>query len=117
MVDQHSKTPESDDTITRGTDNVLADLGFADAGEQQTKLRLALALNRLINDQGLSQAKAAERLGINQPKVSALCAYRLNGFSVERLMTFLTSMDQDVAITIRSKPRRQATGKITVDAA
>jgi len=117
MVDQHSKTPESDDTITRGTDNVLADLGFADAGEQQTKLRLALALNRLIKDQGLSQAKAAERLGINQPKVSALCAYRLKGFSVERLMTFLTSMDQDVAITIRNKPRRQPTGKITVDAA
>ena len=108
---------QTDDTITRGTDNVLADLGFADAGEQQTKLRLALALNRLFKDQGLSQAKAAERLGINQPKVSALCAYRLNGFSVERLMTFLTSMDQDVAITIRNKPHRQATGKITVDAA
>jgi predicted XRE-type DNA-binding protein len=117
MVDPQSKTQDSDDAITRGTDNVLADLGFADAGEQQTKLRLALALNRLIKDQGLLQAKAAERLGINQPKVSALCAYQLNGFSVERLMTFLTAMDQDVAITIRNKSPRQPTGKITVDAA
>src|ERR1039458_16817 len=34
----------------------------------------------------MSQGKAAELLGINQPKVSALSKYRLEGFSVERLM-------------------------------
>jgi hypothetical protein len=33
-------------TITRGTGNVFADLGFADAEERQTKLRLAYAIQR-----------------------------------------------------------------------
>jgi Helix-turn-helix domain len=34
------------------------------------------------------------RLGINQPKVSALANYRLEGFSVERLMHFLNALVQ-----------------------
>ena len=32
-------------TITRGTTNVFADLGYADAAERQIKTRLALAVN------------------------------------------------------------------------
>jgi predicted XRE-type DNA-binding protein len=117
MTDQEIQPNTLDEPITRGTDNVFADLGFADAVEHQTKLRLALAINSLLTREGLSQVKAAERLGVNQPKVSALAAYKLGGFSVERLMTFLTALDQDVSITIRKKPRHQAGGKITVKAA
>ncbi|NEW87830.1 XRE family transcriptional regulator [Rhodopseudomonas sp. WA056] len=75
--------------ITRGSGNVFADLGMADAEERQTKLRLAHALNAVIDRVRLSQATAAVRLGINQPKVSALRNYKLEGFSVERLMTLL----------------------------
>jgi len=39
---------EADETITRGTSNVFADLGYPDAGEPQTKLRLAYAINGVI---------------------------------------------------------------------
>lgn len=117
MIDQETPQNTMDEPITRGTDNVFADRGFADAVEHQTKLRLALAINSLLTREGLTQVKAAERLGVNQPKVSALAAYKLSGFSVERLMTFLTALDQDVSITIRKKPRHQARGKITVKAA
>jgi predicted XRE-type DNA-binding protein len=42
--------------------------------------------NEVLRRRGLSQAKAVELLGVNQPKVSALSKYRLEGFSVERLM-------------------------------
>jgi predicted XRE-type DNA-binding protein len=62
----------------------------------------------------LTQAAAAEKLGINQPKVSALANYKLDGFSVERLMTFLTALDQDVEIVIRKKPRSRASARISV---
>jgi predicted XRE-type DNA-binding protein len=94
--------------ISRGTGNVFADLGFADAEERQTKLRLAFALNQVMDEQQLSQVDTAARLGINQPKVSALRNYRLDGFSVERLMTFLNALDRDVEIIIRKKPRSRA---------
>jgi len=103
-----------DETITRGSGNVFADLGYADAEERQTKLRLAHAINSLIARRRLNQVTAAERLGITQPKVSALANYKLDGFSVERLMTLLTALDQDVEIVIRNKPRSRPAGRISV---
>ena len=110
-------TKEAVDAITRGTGNVFADLGYADAEERQTKLRLTHAINGVIARRRLTQAAAAEKLGVNQPKVSALANYKLDGYSVERLMTFLTALDQDVEIVIRKKPRSRATGRISVVAA
>ena len=99
--------------ITRGTGNVFADLGYADAGERQTKTRLAVEINGLIKARGLKQADAGLLLNIPQPKISSLANYRLDGFSVERLMDFLTALNQDVEILIR--PRRDhKTGRVLV---
>lgn len=103
--------------IERGTGNVFADLGYPDAEERQTKLRLAYAINAVVQEQGLTQAAAARLLGINQPKVSALLNYKLAGFSVERLMTFLTALDRDVKIVIKKKPRSRPAARISVVAA
>lgn len=103
--------------IVRSSGNVFADLGFADAGERQTKVRLAIAINDVLHRRGFSQGKAAELLGINQPKVSALSNYRLEGFSVERLMRFLTSLNQDVEIIVRNRPRARRPGRVFVTAA
>jgi predicted XRE-type DNA-binding protein len=103
--------------IVRSSGNVFADLGFADAGERQTKVRLAMAINEVLHRRGFTQEKAAELLGINQPKVSALSKYRLEGFSVERLMRLLTSLNQDVEIVIRNRPRARRPGRVSVTAA
>jgi predicted XRE-type DNA-binding protein len=103
--------------IVRGSGNVFADLGYSDADERQTKLRLAYAINGIMDERRLTQAAAAARLSINQPKVSALRNYKLDGFSVERLMTFLTALDRDVEIVIRRKPRSRAAARISVVAA
>ncbi len=108
---------EPEEAVTRGTGNVFADLGYPDAEEWQTKLRLAHAVNEVICRRGLTQAAAAKRLGVNQPKVSALARYKLDGFSAERLMGFLTALDQDVEIVIRQKPRSRAAARILVMAA
>lgn len=103
-----------EDDITRGTGNVFADLGYPDADERQTKLRLAHAINAAISRRRLTQVAAAAKLGVTQPKVSALANYKLGGFSVERLMTFLTALDQDVKIVIKRKPRSRPAARITV---
>jgi len=107
---------EEQEEVVRSSGNVFADLGFDDAEERQTKVRLAAAIHQLLLQRRLSQTEAARQLGINQPKVSALLNYRLEGFSVERLMRFLTALDQDVQIVIRSKPRSRA-ARISVTAA
>ena len=99
--------------ITPGTNNVFADLGLPDPGERQTKTRLALALNRIIKDRSLKQAEAAALLGVPQPKVSALVNYRLDGFSVEKLMEFIVALGRDVEIVVRPK-RGDAEARVSV---
>ena len=112
-----SRNADRDDEVVRGSGNVFADLGFPDAAERQAKLRLAYALNQVLDQRKLTQAEAAKVLGIGQPKVSALRRYKLAGFSVERLMTLLTALDQDVEIIIKRKPRFRRTGRISIVAA
>jgi predicted XRE-type DNA-binding protein len=103
----------TDTRIERGSGNVFADLGLPDAGERQTKTRLALALNRIIKDRALKQVDAARLLGVPQPKVSALVNYRLDGFSVEKLMDFLVALGRDVEIVVRPA-RRDAAARMMV---
>jgi len=94
-----------------GTGNVFADLGYADARERSIKVELAMEVNRILGEQRLTQEGAAKLLGMRQPHVSDLARYRLNRFSVERLMDFLTRLGKDVEIRIaprRSGRRRSA---------
>lgn len=84
---------------------------------RQTKVRLALAINRILERRRLSQTEAAQRLGINQPKISALSNYRLEGFSVERLLHFPNALGRDVEIVIRAKPASRRAARIIVTAA
>lgn len=90
--------------ITRGSGNVFADLGIPNPEEALAKAELAHEIARIIREKRLSQAAAADLLGIDQPKVSALVRGRLSGFSMDRLLRFLTRLDYDVRIAIR--PRR-----------
>jgi predicted XRE-type DNA-binding protein len=112
MAKRRSKKME----VEVGSGNVFADLGFPDAAELDIKVRLAVEIVRLINARRLSQVAAAALLKINQPKVSALKHYKLDGFSVERLMTFLLALGQDVEIRIRSHRSSNLSGRISIDA-
>lgn len=104
--------------VERSSGNVFADLALPDAANLDTKVRLAVAINERIAARHLSPAKAASHLGVNQPKISALKSYRLENFSLERLMTFLTALGSDIEIRIRSPKRSSATpGRILIVAA
>jgi predicted XRE-type DNA-binding protein len=96
--------------------NVFADMGLPDANELDTKARLGAAINRIVERRGLTQSEVAVTLEINQPKVSALLHYKLEGFSVERLMRFLLALGQDVEIVVKAKPRSRS-ARIAVCAA
>jgi len=89
MAKQRSKTD-----VVQSSGNVFSDLGLPNADEKQTKVRLAVAINQIIQKQQLSQVAAARRLNINEPKISELSNYRMEEFSVERLMNFLTPLEQ-----------------------
>ncbi len=94
--------------------NVFGDLRLPNAEHKKTKVRLAVEINQIIAEQKLSQTEAAKKLNINQPKISALSKYRLEGFSVERLMTFLTRLNRDIEIVIRKRQPSRRPGIILV---
>ena len=94
--------------VVRGGGNVSADLDPPDPEGRRTRLSLAMAISEIVETRRLKQAGAGTLLGLPQPKVSQLVNYRLDGFSVERLMGFLTRLDRDVEIVIR--PRREPHG-------
>jgi predicted XRE-type DNA-binding protein len=100
------------DDITYGSSNVFADLGLPDATERQAKTRLAMEINAILKARRLKQVEAAVLLAVPQPKVSALVNYRLDGFSLEKLMAFLTALDQDVEILIRPAKVGEAQVKV-----
>jgi predicted XRE-type DNA-binding protein len=83
------------------TGNVFEDMGMADAEDRLAKARLAQHIVRLIRERKLSQMEAAKKLGIDQPKVSAILRGRLKDFSTDRLMRFITSLSRDVVISVR----------------
>jgi predicted XRE-type DNA-binding protein len=102
------------EAVVPSSGNVFRDLGLHDADEKQTRVRLAVAINQAIRQRRLSQAAAARLLEVNQPKVSALANYRLEGFSVERLIHFLNALGRDVEIVIRrTHSRRPAKTLVT----
>jgi predicted XRE-type DNA-binding protein len=100
--------------VTASSGNVFADLGLENAEELGTKVRLAASLNAILERRKLTQAEAARVLGVNQPKVSALKGYKLEGFSVERLMRFATALGQDVVIEIRPRAVAKGVGRVMV---
>jgi predicted XRE-type DNA-binding protein len=114
MANGRNSESRNSASVVRSTGNVFADLGLRNAGEKQTKVRLAVAIQQIIQGRRLSQAAAAELLDINQPKISALVNFHLDGFSVERLLHFLNALDRDVEIVIRKKPRSRKVARIVV---
>jgi len=68
------------------------------------KSEIAARIAVIIEKRGLTQAKAAEILGMDQPGVSDLVRGRLRGFSSDRLFLFLNALGQDVKIVIAPRP-------------
>lgn len=102
------------EAVELGSGDVFVDLGFADAAERKLRVQIAMRLNALIEEHGLTQAKAAAVFDIAQPHVSELKNYKLTRFSSERLMRLITLLDHDVQIVIRPKAARRAHGVLSV---
>jgi len=99
-------------TVSSG--NVFADLGLPDADELLAKADLAIEIRHIIEERGLTQAEAADLMGVDQPKVSALVRGKLDGFSMERLYRFLNALGRDVEIVVTPKPRSRKEATLRV---
>ena len=109
-----SKTYDEEIPVRASSGNIFADLGRPDAEEALARVRLAQQIAEIIERQALSQTEAAEIIGLDQPKVSALVRGRLSGFSTDRLLRCLMLLGQDVDIVVRDKPSDHPKAHISV---
>ena len=78
--------------IEKGSTNVYADLGRADADAMLVKAQLASKIADIMKRRRLTQMEAAGLFGMPQPKVSAMLNGRFRGISEERLMRCLLAL-------------------------
>ncbi len=72
--------------VETGSGNVFADLGFPGAEKLKIKSGLAIEIVRAVRQRGLTQEEAGRRMGIPQPKVSALLRGDFTNLSERKLM-------------------------------
>jgi len=100
--------------IERGSTNVYADLGMADAEEMLIKAQLATKIGDIVRRRKLTQVQAAELLGITQPKLSGLLRGQFRGVSETKMLECLTRLGRDVKIVVKAAPRSRTEGHVSV---
>jgi len=82
--------------------NVFLDLGFepAEAAVLQMRATLMSDLRAFIEQEKLTQAAAAERLGIAQSRVSDLVRGKWEKFNLEMLITLETRLGRTVNVQL-----------------
>jgi predicted XRE-type DNA-binding protein len=93
--------------MVRGSGNVFRDLGFPEDEARSLALRseLMIRIEEYVERSGLTQARAAARLGLTQPRLNALLRGKLELFSLDALVNAATRAGLHVELRI-TLPRR-----------
>ena len=84
----------------RGSGNVFEDLHVADASLEYIKAQMAAAIRESIRARSFSQKQAAEFLGVDQPKISAIMNGKISGYTYDRLARYLAKFGRQVLVSI-----------------
>lgn len=98
--------------VETSSGNVFADLGLPDADKLKIKSGLVIEITRAVRKLGLTQEEAGRRMGIPQPKVSALLRGDFVNLSERKLMDCLNRLGYDIEITV--KPAAESVGHLTL---
>lgn len=91
---------------TRGSKNIFEDLGFELQEAQNLLLRsqTMIALVQWYDASGLTQAAAANTLGVTQPRFNQMLKGKIDIFSLDALVNMATKAGMRVGLTIRPVP-------------
>ena len=91
--------------VEAGSGNVFADLGLPDAEKLKIKSGLVVEIVKAIRRLDLTQDEAARRMGLTQPKVSALLGGDFTNLSERKLMDCLNRIGYDIEIRVKRAGR------------
>ena len=86
-----------------GSDNVFRDLGFAEPEAQNLLLRadLVVHIRKAIDKQAMTQARAAQRAGITQPRMNDLVKGRTHKFTLDALVNVAAKLGFTVKLVLK----------------
>jgi len=86
--------------VTKSSGNVFLDLGFPpeEAAILQMRSEIMADLRKFITTKKLTQAKAAELLGVSQSRVSDLIRGKWEKFSLEMLISLATKAGMRISL-------------------
>lgn len=93
--------------MVRGSSNVFRDLGFREPEARNLALRseIMIRIEKFVERSGLTQARAAARLGVTQPRLNALLKGRIDLFSLDALVNAATRAGLQVDLLITTPKR------------
>jgi predicted XRE-type DNA-binding protein len=100
MTDEHDELE-----LVRGSGNIFRDFGDPNPEVEQLRSILAAQIIKTLDARGLSTRKAGELTGIAAADFSRIRRVKLDRFTIDRLLTILDRLDQQVEISVSVRPR------------
>lgn len=97
--------------IVLGSGNVFRDLGMENPELHQLKALLAAEIIKTLDGRKLTVREAETRTGIAAADFSRIRNVRLDRFTVDRLMTILNRLGQEVKVQLSIRPRSEETAR------
>lgn len=87
--------------MERGSGNIFADIGFP-RGEAENLLMRAELMSQIRRvSKGLTQAEAARKFGVTQPRMNDLLRGKIDKFSLDALVNMLGKAGLRVEVQVR----------------
>jgi predicted XRE-type DNA-binding protein len=94
--------------LVRGSGNVFRDFGDPNADLEQARAILAAKIINVLDDRKLT-VRAAEKLtGVAASEFSRIRNAKLGRFTLDRMITILGKLGQDVDVQVSVRPRAAA---------
>jgi phage-related protein/predicted XRE-type DNA-binding protein len=94
--------------VIRGSGNVFRDFGSPDADREQLRAILAARIIGVLDDRHLSVRDAHALTGIAAADFSRIRRVNLERFTIDRLMTILSRLGQEVEVSVTTRQRARA---------
>ncbi|MHC1726298.1 MAG: helix-turn-helix domain-containing protein [Syntrophobacteraceae bacterium] len=99
----------SDDfELISGSGNVFRDFGRPNHGLERARALLAVQIIRTLDERGLSTREAEGLTGVGHSEFSRIRNARLGRFTLDRLISILGKLDEDIEVDITFRQRHQA---------
>lgn len=96
---------QDDREIVRGSGNVFRDFGYPDADIRQAKCLMAIEIVKILDERKWTTRRAEDATGINHADFTRIRNANLSRFTLDRLMTVLMKLGQQVELAVTITPR------------